>query len=259
MLSCLILTSNGLRHAFVANLLQKNFNLVGVVAEEKPVRKSNLQTDIVNHLRERDLVENQYFGSFKGVFDNSNVLKIKSGEVNDKRTVKWILDNNPDYIVLFGSGLIKSEILNIYKDKVINLHLGLSPYYRGTATNFWPIVYGEPECIGATIHLASEEIDGGEILSQKRPDLSSGDSFHYIGCKAIMAGAECLISSIQKYEKGVIKPLHQDLGSGKLFRSSDMSKEAIAIAKINLDNLLLQKYLSNKKYLDSTKPIINQI
>ena len=38
----------------------------------------------------------------------------------------------------------------------LNIHLGLSPYYRGAGTNFWPLVNGEPEYCGATIHFLDE-------------------------------------------------------------------------------------------------------
>ena len=96
-----------------------------------------------------------------------------------------------EYIILFGSSIIKPPLLEFFNKKIINIHLGLSPYYRGSGTNFWPLVNNEPECVGATIHLAVLKVDAGSILAQARPEsLSELDNSHDIGCKAIISGTK---------------------------------------------------------------------
>ena len=43
--------------------------------------------------------------------------------------------------------------------------MGISPYYRGTDCNFWALYDGNPELVGATIHLLSKGLDSGKILA----------------------------------------------------------------------------------------------
>ena len=42
-----------------------------------------------------------------------------------------------DVYVVFGTSYIKGEIVDfLVKQKAINIHAGVSPYYRGTDCNF---------------------------------------------------------------------------------------------------------------------------
>ena len=100
--------------------------------------------------------------------------------------IEEVIGRPADFVLLFGSGVIKKPILKAYQDRVINLHLGLSPFYRGSRTNFWPLVDGKPECVGETIHLAVLKVDAGKILHQVRPHgLSFDDTVHDVGKKTI--------------------------------------------------------------------------
>ena len=38
----------------------------------------------------------------------------------------------PDLILIYGTSIIRGEIINIYRNRILNLHLGLTPYYRGS-------------------------------------------------------------------------------------------------------------------------------
>ena len=40
---------------------------------------------------------------------------------------------------------------------MINVHLGLSPYYKGSATNFWPFVNNELQFLGVTFMVTDKE------------------------------------------------------------------------------------------------------
>ena len=100
-------------------------------------------------------------------------------------------------------------MLDRYAGRIVNLHLGLSPYYRGTATNFYPLVNEEPEYVGATIHLIDTGIDTGPILRHARPSIVADDKPHTIGCKAILAGIEALLSSLDAWCSGQIEPVPQ--------------------------------------------------
>jgi len=72
-----------------------------------------------------------------------------------------------DYIISFGyKHIIKEDIINKFKNKIINLHISLLPYNRGYHPNFWSFWEDTPK--GVTIHHIDKGIDTGNIIMQKK-------------------------------------------------------------------------------------------
>ena len=68
--------------------------------------------------------------------------------------------------IVFGSSYIKSDLVDyLISKKAINIHMGISPYYRGTDCNFWALFDNNSHLVGATIHRLSVAIDGGDIIN----------------------------------------------------------------------------------------------
>jgi len=81
-------------------------------------------------------------------------------------TKEEVDEYGPDLIVSYGyKHIIKEDILEPYRNKIINLHISLLPWNRGYHPNFWSFVDGTPK--GVTIHLIDEGIDTGDILVQR--------------------------------------------------------------------------------------------
>ena len=59
-----------------------------------------------------------------------------------------------------------------------NIHGGLSPWYRGGVTHFWPSYLLEPEYTGMTLHELTNDIDGGGIIHQNISSLNIKDGIH---------------------------------------------------------------------------------
>ncbi len=73
---------------------------------------------------------------------------------------------NVDFIVSYRyRHILKGEILEVFKDKIINLHISLLPWNRGADPNFWSWFDDTPK--GVTIHRIDAGIDTGDILLQK--------------------------------------------------------------------------------------------
>ena len=162
---------------------------------------------------------------------------------------------NPDLIVLFGTSIIKNPLLSYYKNKIINIHLGLSPYYRGSGTNLWPLFNNEPECVGATIHLAEELVDAGKILHQIRPEINKNDDIHKIGNRTILTLAKDINRVILGYYNGSIKPVNQLIGK-KVYKKSDFNTQTLFTINKKLKDGMISKYITNQKTIDDKKPIV---
>jgi folate-dependent phosphoribosylglycinamide formyltransferase PurN len=245
----------------VANVINGKLNLCGVVSEGKSdltvhLKPTKEQNDLIaDHFTARDQAELSILGDYKE-FPPCDVMPVSQGTSNDPSVFEWVQSKKPEIILLYGSSIIRDPILSAYHGRMINMHLGLSPYYRGSATNYWPLVDGKPECVGVTIHMATLKVDGGDILTQIRPEnLKETDRSHEIGNKAIIAGTQALTGIVVPYLEGKIKPQSQELKSGKLCRRRDFTAESLIQMRRNFDEGMIQKYLAEKMARDVAYPL----
>ena len=259
-ISIVAIVGNGLRHRYFVNELAAYFNLKGVVSEAKrPLPTGIVAEDdevIREHFRQRDAAEDRYFtGNDSFMVSGSQLLTVPHGESNRLYVFDWIKQKQPDYIILYGSSIIGDPILSHFRGRVINMHLGLSPYYRGSGTNFWPLANREPECVGATIHLATLEVDGGPILAQCRPDVEISDLCHDFGCKTIIQGTKRMVRCVKEYARGSIRPVPQP-GGGTVYRNRDFNAAAVRQMWHHLETGVVEEYLADLKQRLSKKPIV---
>ena len=122
-----------------------------------------------------------------------------------------------DTVIVFGSGLIRDPLLAACIEcRAVNLHAGISPFYRGNSCNFWAAYDGHPEYVGMTIHRLSAGVDAGDILEVvTAPDHS--DPFMR-GMLAVRAGQDRLIEKIRDgsiWDAGTPQDLSQTIRYSK--------------------------------------------
>lgn len=257
-----IITSDQRRHRYYCSELAKQLDVVGIIAEAKGPATSDFssfsqadQETIKRHFSERDAAEEKLLG--ETVFPATEINRIPFNTVNSQEVLDWITGRNPDIILLYGSSIIKDPVLSSYSGKVVNLHLGLSPYYRGSGTNFWPLVNDQPECVGGTIHLAVEKVDAGSILHQVRPDAEATDRAHELGTKVIIKAVQELPAVLSAYTEGKIQPKPQDLKQGSVFRNKDFNADAVRKMWQNFENGMMERFIAGMEARYAQFPIIH--
>jgi len=178
--------------------------------------------------------------------DTCGVQFLNPGELNTDATLSFLRKAGVQCLAVYGTNLIKPPLLGAWPGHTINLHLGLSPYYRGTATNFYPLVNGEPQYVGATIHLIDEGIDSGPILRHVRPEIVADDMPHTIGCKAIMAGVDAMIDALSALEQGTMEPVEQwEEPDAKLYLRKDYHPRHVVQLYQKLKEGLIPNYVNS--------------
>ena len=96
---------------------------------------------------------------------NINLIPMKSGDLNICK-INFLKDFlKSDFYLVFGSSYIKGELADyLIKHKAVNIHMGISPYYRGNDCNFWALKDNNPHLVGSTVHLLTKGLDSGPIL-----------------------------------------------------------------------------------------------
>lgn len=241
-----VCTSNSLRHKFLANELTKNADDALIIAECKPKQSPEQVEPIKEHFELRDKTEKEFFAGNEYFIGKTYPILWK--ELKLPPVYETIKQFNPDLIFIFGSSIIKEPLLSFLpEDRYINLHLGLSPYYRGAGTNFWPFVNNELQYLGSSILYLDNGIDTGDIIEHVRPVIESGDNVHTIGCKIIKESAEHLVKLMNTVKEG--KQLNRikqwKVPNEKYYEEKDFNIAALAKYKANLRAGMIDEYVTN--------------
>lgn len=246
-----ILTSNAIRHKFFANKIYENFKECLIFSETKSLDSdiSNQNpTTIERHFYDRFITEKKYFQGNDDFLGKA--ISIDRGEINSPDTIEKIRNFHPDVILVFGSSILKEEIIKMVpKGKFLNMHLGISPYYRGSGTNFWPFVNNELEFVGATILHIDPGIDTGDIVTHVRPTFEMNDNVHTIGCKVIQKGTEMMIKILDTINNGKLinRTKQWNVSKEKYYKMKDFDEKALEKYFQNLQNDMIKKFIQNKK------------
>ena len=238
-ISVVVLTSRGPRHSYFCWELSKHFDLKGIVLDDRYHISDRLTTFLkLNHFNpfkmirafwlkvrikpyeERDRsIENRFFvrGETQPEFPPA-VSLWSTPDPNSPATVDRIRALNPDVIAVFGTRMILNPVLSLAHLGALNIHTGLSPYYRGGQCTFWCLERGDLEHLGVTIHHLTERIDGGDIVYTAQPDLDPEDTVRTIECKLIFLGTQKMIEAIHALAEDKAPRIKQH-EKGQLFLS----------------------------------------
>jgi len=182
-----LFTSNKNRHNYLINLLSKISDELfiiqecgtifsGIVPGHYPVSETMKKYFKQVNDAQSKLFGNSYVNSSS---KNMKLLPILYGDLN-KCSLTFLSDFlKSDIYVVFGSSYIKGELVDyLVKQKAINIHMGISPYYRGTDCNFWALYDDNPHLVGATIHMLSKGLDSGPMLYHAMSNIKS-NPFEY--------------------------------------------------------------------------------
>tara|TARA_B100000212_G_C27367187_1_gene530860 strand:- start:1277 stop:2101 length:825 start_codon:yes stop_codon:yes gene_type:complete len=270
-MSTVIFTSSSLRHKAFASIAFNNrsLNLSKVFFEKgKPledlVEKKTDNFLEKKHLEARAIYEKDFFSLYLETQKNINkiVNYVPRGWFSSETCLKELKTLNPSQILVYGTSIIKGEIINHFKKRILNLHLGLSPYYRGAGTNYFPFVNKEPEYAGSTIMYLDSGIDTGEIIHQFRPEINISDSFHQLSNRFLVKSFKIYSLIAAKHlVNGLGKPsISSEIKNNKklVYKKNDFCKKNIISLYDNFQNNMIENFLENKKNRYANTPILEQ-
>jgi methionyl-tRNA formyltransferase len=128
----------------------------------------------------------------------------------DNAFIEEIRDLSPDVIVVAAFGqILPKALLDIPRLGCINVHASLLPKYRGAAPIQWAVINGDRET-GVTTMAMDVGLDTGDILEQKKVLLDPKETGGSLFDRLAAAGAELIVSTLAKAEKGTLDPVKQN-------------------------------------------------
>ena len=236
---------------YAVSRMSREFDLVGVVIERDPLDPVILARSDAAEWQERHAravphesrpwypldhpqaaILDNLFGTCWEAYHlepGTPVLPVEVSEgVNSPRVEERLREWQPDYIFVNGTSMVQERVYSLARHGAFNVHTGLSPYYRGSHTIWWPLFEQRPEYVGGTLHLLSPKIDAGSVFAQWQPLVEGPESPYELEVKVIRQGVEAAISLIRQLHGGrEVRPVTQDLSIGALYLAAEFTPAVI--------------------------------
>ena len=99
---------------------------------------------------------------------NFLVVNYKNKNKAENKILISLKKNKINLICLAGfMKVLSRKIINIYKNKILNIHPSLLPRYKGLNTHK-RVIKNKDRFTGCTVHLVNSKLDSGKIILQKR-------------------------------------------------------------------------------------------
>lgn len=233
-LRLMILCGQSPRHLYVANRLCAAGEVLAIVHEDgrdldfqaflRKLRPRTLLPKVWRWLRDRPRYANANEATF--FFPDATPrlarpdLVRRCAHINHPDVVRWLSELKPDLVCVFGTSLIRGELLRGGQLGIVNLHGGLSPEYRGADCTFWALYNGEPDKVGCTLHYINAGIDTGSLIAHVSPEVRPQDGELELFWRAVRDSAEIYAEFVDRVAAGERFGVAQP-GKGRLYQVKD--------------------------------------
>jgi len=200
-----IFSSNQPRHLNLVKAISNFADEVFFISEVNTVFPGSVEdffkkTQIMQSYFEKVIsAEKKLFGEVRFIGNNIRQLSIKLGDLNKLGYCHLKDALSSDVYIVFGSSYIKGWLIDfLVENKAVNIHMGLSPYYRGSSCNFWALYDEKPNHVGATIHLLSKGLDSGDILFHCIPKGYEMDNPFDFTMRSVLVAQNALVDFLKK-------------------------------------------------------------
>lgn len=178
----------------LSGLVEKKYNIVNVITrEDKPVGRKQ---EIMESAVKKKALE---YGLF-----------VEQPKRLDEVAIEKIRSLKPDLIIVAAYGkILPKEILDIPGFGCINVHASLLPQWRGASPIQNALLSGATET-GVTLMLMDEGMDTGNILAQKKIEITPADTQETLRIRLAEVSRDFLLETLPLWVERTIIPTPQD-------------------------------------------------
>jgi methionyl-tRNA formyltransferase len=230
----LLFCGKGESNDVVYSYLKNNYNLIGVVMDG-PSNKKNFVKRRIKRLgwfkvisqllfmkgiipllkkesRKRvEEISNSYSFEIESVVSSKNILRTSS--INDLEVIAHVKKMKPDMIIVNGTRIISKKIIDGVGIRMVNMHVGITPKYRGVHGGYWALANGDKENCGVTAHLIDPGIDTGGVISQRVIEITKKDNYCTYPLLQVIEGLKCYDDAIKQIKNDKLIIINNNLES----------------------------------------------
>jgi methionyl-tRNA formyltransferase len=273
----LVITGDGLEHHYVTNKLAAKIPLAGIIVDHgkvlgrvEKVRKYFRRYTLLQLLsRARLAFLRRVWGGRKphrqallsvlgpencAAFQRPELLHHVHG-INTPEGISAVASFQPDVILVYGTGIVGGKVLSQARKLALNMHTGISPYYRGCDCAFWPLYNEELNMVGATVHECVKEVDGGRIFGIARARLHADDNLFSVFARAVVAGADLYVRKVQELIEHELAGTPQDFSMGKEYKAIMRDARAEKKVRTSIRAGMIRRYVESHQEQSEPNPV----
>ena len=129
-------------------------------------KRKNSQIKIVLIITNNKKAKGIYFAKKNKI--KSLFINYKNKNNAENKILINLKSHNINFICLAGfMKILSKKIINIYKNRILNIHPSLLPKYKGLNTHK-RVIKNKEKFTGCTVHLVNSKLDSGKIILQKK-------------------------------------------------------------------------------------------
>lgn len=201
-----ILTTETIHHTFFVRGLIENGYDVSVFCEKKRkiafssflVQSFELKKKKFDALQEDYEVKRWFNGNRVNLKDICEITNLD--DINSSSSIRLIQKSNPNLIIVFGTGKIKRELINLFNNNIYNLHGGDPEKYRGLDSHYWAIYHKDYGSLKTSLHKILPKLDTGDIYKTEKIKLWNNMSLFQLRSSNTELCLELSLELINNYQ-----------------------------------------------------------
>ncbi len=236
-----LLCSDGPHHLYLAAEVLSAFGQVRIIVEPgdqqmtRHLQRKQFRPFLwskYHQLRRKwfgyDTYRQQYFQRPRGpqtwdaLAQQPGVTLMRTPWINDPAVVAALQKKAADVYIVMGTKKIGADVLQaIPPDRIINIHGGHLPEYKGNHCFFFALKNGDIDKLSTTIHRVTSGLDAGDILMRCPVRYQDGDNSETLYSRAERLAVDRLVAKLKADPSLAQWPSTRQEASGAVYRMRD--------------------------------------
>ena len=166
------------------------------------------------------------------------VPTLEFSSLNEPTAREAMSKTKADIVLVFGTGLLKSETIMLPRIACLNLHGGNPEDYRGLDSHLWAIYHRDFANLVTTLHYVSPQLDAGDVVFATTLALSPGSELHQLRSINARACADLSLGAVSWLRKGEALPRRKQVRLGRYYSAMPSVLKDDCVTKFALHTAL---------------------
>ncbi len=226
-LRVVVLCSDDPHHAYLLSCAARRLDVVGAIIEPGSAQQRRLWdkrrwVDAVarsyqirrQRVTGRSSYRRRYFSPLTST---PQVPAHRVDWINSPEAHRRLVELRPDVTIVCGTTYLRSHMIED-AGLMVNIHGGCLPEYKGNHCVFFAFLRKDYEHIGATLHLVTSRLDGGDIIETVLPEIYPHDNDEHLYDRAVHQAIDRIVDLLAGLEAGAPLLARRQDDRGETFR-----------------------------------------
>ncbi len=174
-----------------------------------------------------------------------NVVSYYVDDINDDDCLEILNKEKPHTLVVYGTSILKDEVINIPYNYILNIHNGIVPKYRNVHSELWAYINRDFLNIGVTIMHLDSGIDTGDIAAQERLDVDEICGIFDVKVRNLQLSSQLIVDTLMNANTEMMRIPQDKAEQG--FYPTPKAIQLLMLLFVTISRKI--RFLTNKKRL----------